>query len=169
MAAGLLLALLLGSRPVGRSRRLLLPAAASLLVAVSGLVFQIQMEDTTPVLVYLLRILLAPAATWLFREREESPRPLTENLSRAVWVLALAQIMPFPWLCLGTVASGALLATASFPQVALAGLMLELRRDLLKKGDTVEAHNVRFTVQKMDGRRVDKIKVIVGQQSDGEK
>ena len=44
----------------------------------------------------------------------------------------------------------------------LAGLMLELRRDLLKKGDTVEAHNVRFTVQKMDGRRVDKIKVVVG-------
>ncbi|MBQ5875563.1 MAG: CBS domain-containing protein, partial [Alistipes sp.] len=51
----------------------------------------------------------------------------------------------------------------------LAGLMLELRRDLLKKGDTVEAHNVRFSVQKMDGRRVDKIKVIVGQQSDGDK
>lgn len=48
----------------------------------------------------------------------------------------------------------------------LAGLMLELRRDLLKKGDTVEAHNVRFTVQKMDGRRVDKIKVVVGQQGD---
>lgn len=48
----------------------------------------------------------------------------------------------------------------------LAGLMLELRRDLLKKGDTVEAHNVRFTVQKMDGRRVDKIKVVVGQQDD---
>ncbi|MBR4995140.1 MAG: gliding motility-associated protein GldE [Alistipes sp.] len=44
----------------------------------------------------------------------------------------------------------------------LAGLMLELRRDLLKKGDTVEAHNIRMTVQKMDGRRVDKIKVIVG-------
>ncbi len=44
----------------------------------------------------------------------------------------------------------------------LAGLMLEIRRDLLKKGDTVEAHNIRFTVQKMDGRRVDKIKVIVG-------
>ena len=44
----------------------------------------------------------------------------------------------------------------------LAGLMLELRRDLLKKGDMVEAHNIRFTVQKMDGRRVDKIKVVVG-------
>lgn len=44
----------------------------------------------------------------------------------------------------------------------LAGLMLELRRDLLKKGDMVEAHDMRFTVQKMDGRRVDKIKVVVG-------
>ena len=51
----------------------------------------------------------------------------------------------------------------------LAGLMLELRRDLLKKGDSVEAHNVRFTVQKMDGRRVDKIKVVVGQQDDEER
>ena len=44
----------------------------------------------------------------------------------------------------------------------LAGLMLELRRDLLKKGDMVEAHNIRFTVSKMDGRRVDKFKVVVG-------
>lgn len=44
----------------------------------------------------------------------------------------------------------------------LAGLMLELRRDLLKKGDMVEAHDIRFTVQEMDGRRVDKIKVVVG-------
>ena len=48
----------------------------------------------------------------------------------------------------------------------LAGLMLELRRDLLKKGDTVETHNMRFTVQKMDGRRIDKIKVVVGKESD---
>ena len=47
----------------------------------------------------------------------------------------------------------------------LAGLMLELRRDLLKKGDMVEAHDMRFTVQKMDGRRVDKIKVVVGKQN----
>ena len=41
----------------------------------------------------------------------------------------------------------------------LAGLMLEMRRDLLRKGDTVEAHDVRFTVHAMDGHRVDKIKV----------
>ena len=41
----------------------------------------------------------------------------------------------------------------------LAGLMLEIRRDLLRKGDMVEAHGIRFTVHAMDGHRVDKIKV----------
>ena len=44
----------------------------------------------------------------------------------------------------------------------LAGLMLELKRDLLKKGDMVEAHNIRFTVHQMDAHRVDKIKVVIG-------
>ena len=29
----------------------------------------------------------------------------------------------------------------------------------VRKGDTVEAHDVRFTVHAMDGHRVDKIKV----------
>ena len=47
----------------------------------------------------------------------------------------------------------------------LAGLMLELKRDLLKKGDMVEAHNIRFTVHSVDGHRVDKIKVVVGKQA----
>ncbi|MBR5877556.1 MAG: gliding motility-associated protein GldE [Alistipes sp.] len=48
----------------------------------------------------------------------------------------------------------------------LAGLMLELKQDLLKKGDKVEAHDISFTVQQMDGRRVDKIKVVVGKSYD---
>ena len=48
----------------------------------------------------------------------------------------------------------------------LAGLMLEIRRDLLNKGDMVEAHDIRFTVQSMDGRRVDKIKVVVGTENE---
>lgn len=43
----------------------------------------------------------------------------------------------------------------------LAGLMLELRRDLVKKGDVVEAHSIRFTAERMDGRRIDKIKVVI--------
>ena len=44
----------------------------------------------------------------------------------------------------------------------LAGLMMELKRDLLKKGDVVETHNIRFTVHAMDAHRVEKIKVVVG-------
>ena len=48
----------------------------------------------------------------------------------------------------------------------LAGLMLELKQDLLKKGDKVEAHDISFTVQAMDSRRVDKIKVVVGKSYD---
>ncbi|MCH5331003.1 MAG: gliding motility-associated protein GldE [Alistipes sp.] len=42
----------------------------------------------------------------------------------------------------------------------LAGLMLELKRDFLKKGDTVKSHGLTFTVEALDGRRIDKIKVV---------
>lgn len=43
----------------------------------------------------------------------------------------------------------------------IAGLMLEIKRNFLKKGDDVEAHNIRFTVEAVDGHRIDKVKVIV--------
>ena len=43
----------------------------------------------------------------------------------------------------------------------IAGLMLEIKRDLLKKGDEVVSHGIRFVVYSMSGHRVDKIKVIV--------
>ncbi|WP_300740250.1 gliding motility-associated protein GldE [uncultured Alistipes sp.] len=41
----------------------------------------------------------------------------------------------------------------------LAGLMLELKRDFPHKGDSFTAHGFRFTVQEMDGHRIDKIRV----------
>ena len=41
----------------------------------------------------------------------------------------------------------------------LAGLMLELKRDFPRQGDTFTAHNIRFTVQEMEGHRVDNIHV----------
>ena len=41
----------------------------------------------------------------------------------------------------------------------LAGLMLELKRDFPRKGDVFTSHDIRFTVQEMDGHRVDKIRV----------
>ena len=41
----------------------------------------------------------------------------------------------------------------------LAGLMLELKRNFLKKGDKVVSHGFTFRVESLDGRRIDKIKV----------
>ncbi len=41
----------------------------------------------------------------------------------------------------------------------IAGLMLEAKKEFLRQNDTIRAHGVRFTVQKVDGRRVDKVKV----------
>ncbi|MBR5820781.1 MAG: gliding motility-associated protein GldE [Alistipes sp.] len=41
----------------------------------------------------------------------------------------------------------------------LAGLMLELKRDFPRKGDSFTAHQLRFTVSEMDNHRIDKIKV----------
>ncbi len=41
----------------------------------------------------------------------------------------------------------------------LAGLMLEIKCDFLKKGETVTARGVRLTVEALDGRRIDKVAV----------
>ena len=41
----------------------------------------------------------------------------------------------------------------------LAGLMMELKRDLPRRGDELQSHGVKFFIATMDGRRVDKIKV----------
>ncbi len=41
----------------------------------------------------------------------------------------------------------------------LGGLMLELKKNFPRKGDSFVAHNIRFTVERMDGRRVDKVRV----------
>lgn len=40
----------------------------------------------------------------------------------------------------------------------IAGLMLEVKRDFLKKGDTITSHGIKFTVLSMAGRRIEKIK-----------
>ena len=43
----------------------------------------------------------------------------------------------------------------------IAGLMLEINRNFLKKGDEVSAHGIRFIVEAMEGHRIDKIKIII--------
>ncbi len=43
----------------------------------------------------------------------------------------------------------------------LAGLLLELKRNFPKQGDTFTSHDIRFVVHTMEGHRIDKIKVIL--------
>ena len=43
----------------------------------------------------------------------------------------------------------------------IAGLLLELKRNFLKKGEQITSHSIRFIVPAVEGHRIDKIKVIV--------
>ena len=43
----------------------------------------------------------------------------------------------------------------------LAGLLLDLKRDFPRKGDRVRTHGMEFTVDKLDGHRIEKIKVVI--------
>lgn len=105
---------------------LLIPVATGLIVAATGLLFQIRFGDTTPLTMYLLRILLAGASAQLFAQREKRADPITQWLCWGVAVLALAQVAPVPWFSFGMVVAGALCAGGAFPAVALSGLALDL-------------------------------------------
>lgn len=126
MAAGLGLSLLANYSNTSGRMPLLIPVGASLVAAASGLLFQIRFDDTTPILIYFLRILLAGASAQLFTLRETRSNPIAQWLCWGVAVLALAQVAPVPWLSLGMGVAGALCATGAFPAVALAGLALDL-------------------------------------------
>ena len=43
----------------------------------------------------------------------------------------------------------------------IAGLLLEIKRNFLKKGEQLTSHNIRFTVVGVEGHRIDKIKVVL--------
>ena len=66
-ALGTLLALFGGKRKEIEEMPLLLPAAAALAIAVTGLLFQILWQEDTPLRVYLLRIGVAALSTLLAR------------------------------------------------------------------------------------------------------
>lgn len=128
MMAGLLTAVLLGDGRLRRQTPLLMPALAGLTVALAGLLFQLWQGDTTPVGIYLLRIVLAAAGSWLFSRVRERRDPVTDWIAGAVGVLALAQVAPLPWLGLGYPAAAVLACTGAFPAAAMAGLALDLAR-----------------------------------------
>ena len=104
---------------------LLIPASAGLITALTGLVFQLWGLDDVPLTLYVLRIAMAAGAAWLFPAAREK-EPFALWLVGAAAVLALAQVVPLPWMNLGYVAGGAIAVAGSFPAAALAGLALDL-------------------------------------------
>lgn len=126
MAAGLPCALLLGEKRIARDTPLLLPSIATLIVSAGGVIWQTAFQDTTAIPVYLLRVLLAGATARLFRLSAERKDPMLLWLSAALGVLALAQILPLPYLGLGFIAAGILGGWGAFPLSILSGLALDL-------------------------------------------
>ena len=104
----------------------LLPATAALLVAATGLAFQMAGGDGAPIVIYLLRVGMAFGATWLFSRVLAGRNPLLEWFAGGVVALALAQIAPFHWLDLGVAFAAGVTVVGAFPAAALAGLGLDL-------------------------------------------
>ena len=126
IACGLMAAGLLGGRKINWRVPLLLPALASFIAAGTGLAFQLLLEDTTPVTVYLLRVILAGVSARLFARVFERREPFVDWALEGIAVLALSQVAVTPWLGLGYVAAAALGIGGAFPAAALAGLALDL-------------------------------------------
>ena len=118
--------LLLSDRRAVRAAALLLPATAGLLIAAVGLGFQVALQDTTPIPIYLIRVVMGFATTWLVSKVLGGRNPLLEWFVCGIAVLALAQIMPIPYLGLGYIAGGMLVSGGAFPAAALSGLALDL-------------------------------------------
>lgn len=128
-ASGGLLAVMLGRREEVKAQQpLMVPAIAAALTAVTGLSFQVFLEDGTPAVIFFLRILLALLSSMLFTQAYGCRDAVTDWLIGGVGVLALARVCPLPWLGLGYVAAGVMTVSGAFPAAALAGLGLDLAR-----------------------------------------
>lgn len=126
LVLGAVVAVFLTDRRIAQQAPFLVPAIACLLVAASGVVFQVHFRDDTPIVLYLLRVLLAGASTWLLTRVLRQRDPILEWLTCSLGVLALAQIMPIPYFGFGYIAAAAIAVAGAFPAAALAGLALDL-------------------------------------------
>lgn len=124
--AALCFTALLRTQGFSRQAPALIPAAAMLTVAAVGVVFQTLPTPQVPLDLYALQVILAGGSTWLYDKYLTQRNPIADWLTWGSFVLALAQIVPVSWLCLGFPAAGALMVCAPFPGAALGGLALDL-------------------------------------------
>ena len=97
---GCLLGLFLGKRTVSQEAPLLIPAISAFVISGTGLIFQLFFRSDTPTGVYLLRIFLGAGTALLFRTYLYEKTPVSQWLAKSMAVLALAQVVPVPWLSL---------------------------------------------------------------------
>ncbi len=125
-AVGGVLAVMVSDGEARREQPFMLPAIAAFLTAVTGLVARIFLQDSTPVVILLLRTGAALFSAMLFAQAVHCRDAVTDWLVGGVGVFALAQAAPVLWLNLGHTAAGLLAVAGAFPGAALAGLGLDL-------------------------------------------
>lgn len=126
LAAALPVTLLLNDRRISRDAPLLLPASGALIVAAAGVLFQTLETESVRIAIFLLRVGMAAGSAWLFSRVTEGRNPILDWIACGLGVLALAQIVPIPYLGLGFLVAGILTVAGAFPAAAIAGLALDL-------------------------------------------
>lgn len=124
-ALALLCAQTLGRTHLPARSPWLMSSVTGLVVALSGLWMQ-RFGLAVPPAMYLLRIGLAIGSARLFATVTVTRDSVADWLVCGIGVLALCQIAPTPWLCLGYPAAALLTTAFAFPAAALAGLALDL-------------------------------------------
>ena len=126
-AAGGLLVTLLGRRRESREQPLMIPVVAAFLTGVTELAFWCFLRDSTPLSIRIIRVMLTLLTAMLFLQGSSCRDPVTDWLSGACVVLAVARVRMGP-LGVGYIAAGALAVGGAFPASVLAGLGLDLAR-----------------------------------------
>ena len=126
LGAGLVAAEVLGGRPFLQRYTLLMPAISAAITAIFGAIAGIWLNNSVPILIYFLQITLALCSTLLFQTAAVRRDTVTDWLLTGVAVLALAQVIPIPYLGFGYIAAGLVSLSGAFPAAALSGLALDL-------------------------------------------
>ena len=126
LLTGLLTVTFFGDTRMFRQTPILMPAVAGLIVAAWGVIFQTFFADTTPVVMYLLRIVMAFGACWVLRQVAKGRDPVCEWIAWGFATLCLAQMWVWEWLNPGYILASGLCVAAPFPAAVLAGLGLDL-------------------------------------------
>lgn len=124
-ALALLCAQTLGRTHLPSRSPWLMSSTAGLITALSGLWMQHLGMGAEPAM-YLLRIGLSIGTARLFAMVQDSRDTVADWVVSGIGVLALCQIAPISWLCLGFPAAAFLTTGFAFPAAALAGLALDL-------------------------------------------